>query len=123
MDVDLILIRGTTDVQYGYYILASSAILLLVSLQNAFFNPPLAIRLTRLDRLGRGELVGGLYREQRRILPALGAVTVITTLGLWYAGVLDAQTGPLVLVTVIAALAILHREYFRMVLYAYRRPI
>ncbi|MHB8744040.1 MAG: lipopolysaccharide biosynthesis protein [Sulfuricaulis sp.] len=120
--IGLILIRGTTDVQYGYYILASSAILLLVSLQNAFFNPPLAIRLTRLDRLGRGELVGGLYREQRRILPALGAVTVITTLGLWYAGVLDAQTGPLVLVTVIAALAILHREYFRMVLYAYRRP-
>lgn len=120
--VGLILIRGTTDIQYGYYILASSAILLLVSLQNAFFSPPLAIRLTQLDRPGRGELVGGLYREQRRMLPALGVITVVVALGLWYAGVLDARTGPLVLATVTAALAILHREYFRMVLYAHRRP-
>lgn len=120
--IGLILIRSTTDVQYGYYILASNAILLLVSLQNAFFNPPLAIRMNRLDRLGRGELVGGLYREQRRILPALGAITVVIALGLWYAQVLDAHTGPLVLATVAAALAILHREYFRMVLLAHRRP-
>lgn len=120
--IGLILIRSTTDVQYGYYILASSAILLLVSLQNAFFNPPLAIRLTRLDRLGRGELVGGLYREQRRILPAVGGISVVVALGLWYVEVLDAHTGPLVLATIAAALAILHREYFRMVLFAHRRP-
>lgn len=120
--IGLILIRGTTDIQYGYYILASSAILLLVSLQNAFFGPPLAIRLTRLDRAGRGELVGGLYREQRRLLPALGAITVVVALGLWYARMLDTHTGPLVLATVAAALAILHREYFRMVLFAHRRP-
>ncbi|MDO8704264.1 MAG: hypothetical protein Q7J84_04885 [Sulfuricaulis sp.] len=120
--IGLILIRSTTDVQYGYYILALNAILLLVSLQNAFFNPPLAIRMNRLDRLGRGELVGGLYREQRRLLPAFGAITVVIALGLWYAEVLDAHTGPLVLATIAAALAILHREYFRMVLFAHRRP-
>jgi len=120
--IGLILIRRTTDVQYGYYILSYNAILLLASLQNAFFNPPLAIRMNRLDRLGRGDLVGGLYREQRRILPALGAITVVIALGLWYARVLDANTGPLVLITVAAALAILHREYFRMVLFAHRRP-
>ena len=120
--IGLLLIRSTTDVQYGYYILASSAILLLVSLQNAFFNPPLAIRLTRLDRLGRGELVGGLYREQRRILPAAGGISVAVALGLWYVEVLDAHTGPLVLATIATALAILHREYFRMVLFAHRRP-
>ena len=120
--IGLILIRSTTDLQYGYYILASNAILLLISLQNAFFNPPLAIRMNRLGRLGRGELVGGLYREQRRIFPALGAITVVIALGLWYAQVLNAHTGPLVLATVAAALAILHREYFRMVLFAHRRP-
>jgi O-antigen/teichoic acid export membrane protein len=120
--VGLILIRSTTDAQYGYYILASSAIFLLVSLQTGFFNPPLAIRMNRLDRLGRGELVGGLYRAQYRILPAVGGVTILIALGLWYTQVLDAHTGPLVLVTVGAALAILHREYFRMVLLAHRRP-
>ena len=46
--IGLILIRHTTDVQYGYFILASSAIILLVSLQNAFFNPPLVTRMTQL---------------------------------------------------------------------------
>lgn len=118
----LILIRNATDVQYGYYIMALSAILFFVSLQNAFFNPPLSIRLHLLDRLGRGELVGGLYREQRRLLPALGALSVLITLVLWYGQLLDDHTGPLVLATIAATLAILHREYFRMVLFAHRRP-
>jgi O-antigen/teichoic acid export membrane protein len=120
--VGLILIRNTTDVQYGYYILASSAIFLLVSLQTGFFNPTLAIRMNRLDRQGRGALVGGLYRAQNRILSAIGGIAVVIALGLWYTRVLDAITGPLVLATVAAALAILHREYFRMVLFAHRRP-
>jgi O-antigen/teichoic acid export membrane protein len=90
--------------------------------QNAFFSPSLAIRMNRLDRLGRSELVGGLYRAQRRILPALGGIAVVIALGLWYAQVLDVHTGPLVLATAFAALAILHREYFRMVLLTHRRP-
>jgi O-antigen/teichoic acid export membrane protein len=120
--VGLILIRSATDVQYGYYILASNAILLLVSLQTGFFSPPLAIRMNQLDRLGRGRLVGALYRAQYRILPAVGGITIVIALGLWYIQVLDAHTGPLVLATVAAALAILHREYFRMVLFAHRRP-
>ena len=120
--IGLILIRSTSDVQYGYYILATNAILLLASLQNAFFNPPLAIRLHRLDNRGRGELVGSLYREQRRIFPVAGGIIVVIALGLWYVDVLDADTGPLVLATVAAVLAVLHREYFRMVLFAFRRP-
>ncbi len=120
--IGLILIRNTSDTQYGYYILASNAIILLVSLQNAFFNPPLAIRMNRLDLPGRSALVGGLYREQRRIIPAIGAITILIASGLWYARVLDIHIGLLVIVTVAAALAILRREYFRMVLFAHRRP-
>ena len=120
--IALILIRSTTDVQYGYYILASNAILLLVGLQIGFFSPPLGIRMNRLDRLGRGQLVGGLYRAQYRILPAVGGTTIVIALGLWYTRVLDAHTGPLVLAAVAASLAILYREYFRMVLFAHRRP-
>ena len=120
--IGLILIRNTTDLQYGYFILASGAIMLLVSLQNAFFNPPLAIRFSQLGVQGRSELVGGLYREQGRLLSALGVITIVTALGLWFVQVLDRYTGPLVLVTGLAALAILHREYFRMVLLAHRRP-
>jgi O-antigen/teichoic acid export membrane protein len=120
--IGLILIRRTSNLQYGYYILASNAILLLVSLQSAFFNPPIAIRITKLDRLGRGELIGGLYREQYRILPVVGGLTIVAALCLWYARVLDSTTGPLALVTIAAALALLRREFFRTVLLAHRRP-
>jgi O-antigen/teichoic acid export membrane protein len=120
--IALILIRSTTDVQYGYYILASNAILLLVGLQIGFFSPPLGIRMNRLDRLGRSQLVGGLYRAQYRILPAVGGIAIVIALGLWTTRVLDAHTGPLVLAAAVASLAILHREYFRMVLFAHRRP-
>jgi O-antigen/teichoic acid export membrane protein len=120
--IGLILIRSTTDHQYGYFVLASNAVLLLVSLQNAFCTPSLATRLGRLDRVQRGELVGGLYREQRRILPAAGAIVMLAALGLGFLQVLDFETAALVLATVAAALAILHREYFRIVLLALRRP-
>ncbi len=120
--IGLILIRHTTDLQYGYFILASSAIILLVSLQNAFFNPALVSRMTLLDRPQRGDLVGGLYREQRRLQLLLAGITAMIVAALWYSGVLNAQTGPLALTTIAAALAILNREYFRMVLLAHRRP-
>src|SRR5262249_50865490 len=38
--VGLVLIRWTSSAEYAYYILATNAILLATSLQNAFFNPP-----------------------------------------------------------------------------------
>lgn len=120
--IGLILIRNTSNTQYGYYVLVFSAIMLSIGLQNAFFRPQLAIRFPRLDQTGRGELVGGLYREQRRLLPPLGVVIMIVAIALWYAGVLNSTTGPLVPAAVIAILANLYREYFRMVLFAHRRP-
>lgn len=120
--IGLILIRHTSDQQYGYFILASTVLLLLVSLQNAFFNPTLATRITRLDSPGRADLVGGLYREQRRLLSVVAGIAALSAALFWFNESLDAQTGPLVLATAIAALAMLHREYFRMVLLAHRRP-
>ena len=120
--IGLVLLRNTHVAQYGYYILASNAILLAISVQNALFNPALAIRMSGLDRAGRSDLVGGLYREQRRIVPVVALVATIVALGLWYAGRLDSSTAPLVLATIVAATAVVHREYFRMVLFAHHRP-
>jgi O-antigen/teichoic acid export membrane protein len=118
--IGLVLIRRASDHQYGYYVLGSSALILLASLQNAFFNPPLSVRLPRLDSAARAALVGGLYREQRRIAGTLALVAGGIAAVLWAAGVLDAQTGPIVLVTILAAVVVLNREFFRMVLFAYR---
>jgi len=120
--VGLLLIRHTSDLQYGSFILALSALLLIGSLQSSFLNPPLVNRMTPLARPARGELVGGLYRDQSRVLLLGGAVAFVAAGGLWLAGVLDRSTGPLVVATIAAALAMLHRNFFRMVLLAHRRP-
>ena len=62
--VGLVLLRSTSDAQYGYYILATSALLLAVSLQNAFFNPPLARRLPGLDSPATTALIAALKSGQ-----------------------------------------------------------
>jgi O-antigen/teichoic acid export membrane protein len=120
--VGLMLIRHTSDVQYGSFILASSALLLMASLQASFLNPPLVNRITPLERPARGELVGGLYRDQSRLLVVGGALALAVACGLWLVGVLDRHTGPLIVATIGAALAMLHANFFRMVLLAHRRP-
>ncbi len=120
--VGLLLIRGTSDAQYGYYVLVTSAVLLLVSLQNAFFAPALASRIGLLDRHGRAQLVGGLYRAQLRLMGVLGVALFAVAALLWSTQRLDAATGPLALAAVVAAVATLHREFFRLVLLTHRRP-
>jgi O-antigen/teichoic acid export membrane protein len=120
--VGLLLIRHTSDLQYGYFILASGAVLLITSLQNAFLNPPLVNRITPLERPARADLVGGLYRDQNRVLLVGAALALLVACTLWFAGVLDRHTGPLIVVTILAALATLRRNFFRMVLLAHRRP-
>jgi O-antigen/teichoic acid export membrane protein len=121
--IGLILIRWTSASEYAYYILATNAILLATSLQNAFFNPPLANRFSTLGATGRADLVGGMYREQRRIVPVVAAAAACATLVLWLAGVVEGAIAALVLATIVAACAVLNREYFRMVLFAHRRPV
>jgi O-antigen/teichoic acid export membrane protein len=120
--VSLILIRHTANTQYGYYVLISNAILLLVALQNAFIQPPMVMRMIRGDHLDRAQLIGGLWRGQRRVLAwsAGSAAVVIALLGL--TGVIDRSVTLLVLAAIGAALAVLFREFFRMVLMAHRRP-
>ena len=120
--VGLILIRRTTDQQYGYYVLITSALLLLTILQSAYVQPSMLKRLIGAERDERANVIGGLYREQRLWLLALALICVFTICMLWY---LQAVTSSLALVFVAglaAALATLYREYFRMVLLIYRLP-
>jgi O-antigen/teichoic acid export membrane protein len=119
----LILIRKASNSQYGYFILASNGLLLLASLQNAFLNPPVSNRLVRLERNDRSELVGSLYRVQREMLFYVVAISILVVLGLWMGRMLNGETGPLALATLVAAVAVLHREYFRIVMFAYRHAV
>ena len=119
--VGLLLIRHASELQYGYFVLVTSVLVLMTSLQSSFIGPAMINRMTTLDRDRRGALTGGIYREQRRWIHLMVLAAATGTAVLWINGVLDRQTGPLVLVTIGTAAATLRREFFRMVLLAYRR--
>lgn len=119
--VGILLIRGTSDAEYGYYVLMLGAIILAVSLQNSFIAPAMINRMTQLGRAARGDLTGGLYREQRRVIGAAAGIAFLVTLLLWSEDLLRTQVALLVPAAIIAMVAALGREYFRMVQHAYRR--
>jgi O-antigen/teichoic acid export membrane protein len=119
--VGLLLIRRSSDLQYGYYILVSGGIILACSLQNAFIAPTMIHRMTRLSRVQCGDLTGGLYREQRQLIAAAAGIALILTLSLWIAGLIGYSLMLLGLGAILATTAALRREFFRMVLLAYRR--
>ena len=120
--VGWLLLRRTSDVQYGSYILVFNTLLLLTAVQGSFIQAQMVVRMTRLDNVGRADLIGGLMRDQRALLNIASATVVVITGALWLSQVLSGVQSLLVLCATLAAAATLMREYFRMVLFACRRP-
>lgn len=118
--VGLLLIRFGSERQYGYYVLVTGAIILAVSLQNAFIAPAMISRMTTLGRRGCGALTGGLYREQRQLSLVVGGLSLLGVLLLWQSGLIGRDLALLGVTATLAMLLALQREYFRMVLLAYR---
>jgi len=120
--VGWLLIRHTSDVEYGRYVLVISALLLLTVLQGSFVQAQMVVRMIRVDHHGRADLVGGLLREQRVGLRYASTAIVAIVVVLSLARLLDLSISLLIICATLAATATLMREYFRMVLFAYRRP-
>ncbi len=120
--VGLILIRHTGDAQYGYYVLTATVIILVTSLQNAFVQSHMVVRMTAADASGRADLIGGLYRTQKQWLPMVAAAGALLAWMAWLADMITLPVFYVVLAGVAAVTAALFREFFRMVLLAYRRP-
>lgn len=120
--VGLLLVRRTSNAQYGYYVLITSAILLATSVQWSFISPPMVIRMNNADRAGRADLIGGLRRDQLRLLPWLLVATAIIMLVLWPAGRMNANLALTLVAGALAMMAALRRDFLRSVLFAYQRP-
>ncbi len=120
--VGLLLVRRTPDAQYGYFVLISTVVLLSVILQGAFIQPPMIIRLTRFNREERADLVGGLIRDQSRLVPLILGAAGLILLALQLAQRLRLPMAAIIVSGTLAVIAALRREFFRMVLFAYRRP-
>lgn len=119
--VGLMLIRRTSDLQYGYYVLVAGVLLLATSLQNSFIAPAMIGRMVKLSSTECGDLTGGLYREQRQLIAMLAGLMLMVILVLWMFGPLRTEHLLLGLASIAAAMAAMRREFFRMVLLAYRR--
>jgi len=120
--VGLLLIRRSPDAQYGYYVLIATAVLLSTTLQGAFIQPAMILRLTRYDKDQRANLVGGLMRDQNRLVPYVVGLAVILAIVLRVTGHLSYSLAAILLGGTAAVVAALRREFFRMVLFAYRCP-
>ena len=117
--VGLLLIRRSSDLQYGYFILVSGAIILAVSLQGSFIGPAMVNRMSRMGPQACGDLTGGLYREQRRVIACCAGVALLTCSALWLLQLLQMNDFMLILAAIAATAMAMQREYFRMVLLAY----
>jgi len=120
--VGLILLRHQSAEQYGYYVLVMATVLLLTGLQNAYIGPPLVIRLHQSDPSTRGTLVGGLLREQGRLIGAVAILALASVVLAYASGRLAGPIAGLVLAGIAAAALAAYREFFRTMLVVYQRP-
>jgi O-antigen/teichoic acid export membrane protein len=120
--VGLLLIRLTTDADYGMFVLVQSAITLLISGQMAWLSSPLAVLAPGKPPALRRLMVGAVESSQRRFLrQASAAALVVPTVGYF----LHYWTGLESLVVVLGIAACwtaLQREYLRGLLLIYGRP-
>jgi O-antigen/teichoic acid export membrane protein len=119
--VGFAMIRFTSDLDYGQFVLVQSAVLLLTSAQSAWLAPLCAIIPSKPPHL-RQVMVGAVEASQsrflRRLVLAAAVVPVIGFLaGAWSGVVAFVSEG-----AVLAAWAALQREYLRSVLVIYGRP-
>ena len=121
--VGLILIRRSSDAQYGYYVLTVNVIMLLTALQSSFIQPQMVVRLTGATPQERADIVGGLYRDQRRLWPVFGVCAIVAALDALTTNLLPPGAGWVAVAAAIAVFAALYREFFRMLLLAQRLPV
>jgi O-antigen/teichoic acid export membrane protein len=121
--VGFVLIRFTNDVAYGQFVLAQSAVLLLVSGQGAWLSGPvIAIAPTKSPEAKR-IMVSSLGVSQTRFLRRLAPVLLLVLAAGYALGVCSAVTALAVAATILAGWAALQREYRRSVLLVYSRPL
>ena len=119
--IGLVLIRQVSDLQYGYYMLFTNGLLLAVALENAWVGPFVVNHAIRQERMLHVRFLGDLYAEQRRWLLSAVIAAIVLTLLLTAAGAYPQYSAEVTVFGLVAALAVLDREYFRIALLAHQQ--
>ena len=120
--IGFLLIRRTSDIDYGMFVLVQSAITLLISAQSAWLSSPLAVVAPSKTLPVKRLMVGAVEHSQRRFLRRVTALAMLVPLGGY---LLHYWTGLEALIVALGAVACwtsLQREYLRGVLLIYARP-
>lgn len=116
------MIRFTSDVDYGEFVLALSAVALVVSAQGAWLSGPLSTVLPAKSGGEKRLMVGALQSSQSRALRWV-VLALLAIIGVGYVGrLLTGHSAVIGAATVLAGWGALQREYLRSVLLAYARP-
>lgn len=121
--VNLLLIRYTSDTDYGLFILAQSAILLAITAQNSWMVGPLIGMAGQRQPEPRRQMIGAIFASSQRFLTR--ALLILMPLaGIGYAiGRLNGLEAVVVAITLVAAWTALRRDFTRNLLLSYARPL
>src|SRR3984957_11804306 len=117
-----LMVRYTDDADYGQFVLAQSALLLLVSAQGAWLSGPLSTIVPHKPPETKRVMIGAVRASQARFVRwvALSLLAIVATL--YGAGLLSVSLALVIGTTILAGWATLQREYLRSVLLIYSRP-
>ena len=117
-----VLIRYTSDVSYGQFVLAQSAVVLVLSAQAAWLSGPVTIIAPAKSAAIRAQMIGCLGASQTRLLRRAALALLTIPLAAYLIGIWSANISLVVAGTILAGWAALQREYRRSVLLIYSRP-
>ena len=120
--IGFLLIRRTSDFDYGMYVLVQSAITLFISAQAAWLSGPLAVTAPAKTPALRNLMIGAIDRSLTRFLRRLAAAALVVPVIGYLVHFWTALEALVVALGVIACWTALQREYLRGVLLIYARP-
>jgi O-antigen/teichoic acid export membrane protein len=120
--IGFLLIRRTSDIDYGLYVLTQSAITLMVSAQAAWICGPIAVLAPQKAIDERRMMISAFEHAQRRLLLPLALLLTIVPLAGYLISYWNTIQAVVIAVGIIACWTALLREYLRTVLLIYSQP-
>lgn len=120
--VGLLLIRHTSDTDYGHYVLGFTTLLLLTGMQGAYIGGPLSVLAPCKSPEQKRLMLATLYKQSGRWISRIGFALAALSAALGVAGLITPLYAVLATVYSATAATALNREYLRTGLMIYERP-
>jgi O-antigen/teichoic acid export membrane protein len=117
-----VMIRYSSDVSYGQFVLAQSALVLMVSAQGAWLSGPVTMIAPSKSAELRARLIGCLGASQSRLLRRAALALLSIPLAAYLVGIWNLNISLAIAAVILAGWGALQREYRRSVLLIYSRP-